>query len=115
MPRLMVRGFTARVKPGRRIQGQKRTVIGTLLLSDPRFPNVGKIARVGRAAVGKMLTGLVQAEQAVDRKADFGGILVLLAIVFPPANRAQREGAGRIQRLVSAAGAAKTSLQRVHT
>jgi hypothetical protein len=84
----MVRGFTARVKLGGQFQAWKRTVIGTLLLSDPRFPNIGKIARMGRAAVGKMLTGLVQTEQAVDRKADLGGILVLLAVVFPPANGA---------------------------
>jgi hypothetical protein len=70
---------------------------------------------MGRPAVGKMLTGLVQAEQAVDREADFSGVFVLLAVVFPPANRAQRERACRFQRLVSATGTTKTSLQSFHT
>jgi len=70
---------------------------------------------VGGAAKRIMLAGLLEAELAVHGEADFGGVLVLLAIVLPPADRAQRQGAGRIQRLVSAARAAKTKLQRYPT
>lgn len=69
---------------------------------------------MGRSAVGKIFTGLVQAEHAIDREADFAGILVLLAIILPPANGAQSEGAGRFQRLVSATGTTKTCLRSFH-
>ena len=114
MPHLMVRGFTARVKPGGQFQARKWTVIGTLLLSDIRFANMGEIARMGRSAVGEMLTGFIQAEQAVDGKAGFSGVLVFLAVVLPPANGAQRQRACRFKRLVSATGTTKTCLRSFH-
>ena len=65
---------------------------------------------MGRAASGIVFTGLVEAQGAVDRQPDFGGINILLAIVFPPADRTKGKRAGRLQRLQSAAWTAKTSL-----
>ena len=67
---------------------------------------------MGSAAMGVVLAGLAQAELAVDGQADFGGIVVLLAVVFPPTDRAQTQRAGSIQRLISAAGTAKAGLDQ---
>jgi hypothetical protein len=67
-----------------------------------------------RAAMRVVVAGFVEAELAVHGQAHFGGVFVLLAVVFPPADRAQRQGAGRLQRLVSAAWAAKTSFYGFH-
>jgi hypothetical protein len=50
---------------------------------------------------------------AVHGQAHFCGVPVLLAIVFPPADRAQPQRAGRIQRLISTAWAAKTRRQGI--
>ena len=66
---------------------------------------------MGGAASVKVLARFIQAQLAVDRQADFRGISVFLAVVFPPAHRAQRERAGRLQRPVPAARAAITSLR----
>jgi hypothetical protein len=68
---------------------------------------------MGRAAVDVVLAGLVQAEGAVHGEADLGGVGVFLAVVFPPADGAQREGAGCLQGSASAAWAAKTSLHSI--
>ena len=73
-----------------------------------RLANEGQEARMGRSAMGVVIAGLVEAELAVYRHTHFGGVIVLLAIVLPPADRAQRQGAGRLQRLTSAARAAKS-------
>ena len=48
---------------------------------------------------------LVQAQLAVHRQADVGGVLVFLAVILPPADGAQPQGAGRVEGFVSAAGA----------
>jgi hypothetical protein len=48
---------------------------------------------------------------AIHGKADFLGVFVFLAVIFPPANGAQRQGACRFQRLESATWTSKTSLQ----
>ena len=69
---------------------------------------------MGCAAMSVVLAGFVEAQLAVHRQAHFGGVNVLLAVVLPPADRAQRQGAGRLQRLVSAARAAKTSFYGFH-
>ena len=61
-----------------------------------------------RAALRKVLAGLVETQLPVHSQAHFGGVIVLLAIVLPPADWAQRQGAGLLQRLVAAAWAAKT-------
>jgi hypothetical protein len=106
----MVRGNAPKGQTGGQIQARKRTVIGTLLLSDLWLTNVREITGVGRSAAGKVLPGFVQAELAVDGEADFRGVLILLAVVFPPANRAQRQRTRCFQGLVSAAWATKTTL-----
>jgi len=65
---------------------------------------------MGGAAMGVLLPGFAQAEGAVHGQADFTGVRVLLAVVLPPADRAQGERPRRVQRLVPATRAAKTSL-----
>ena len=47
--------------------------------------------------------GLAEAQRAVDREANISGIFVFLAVVLPPANRAQAQSARRFQRLIAAA------------
>jgi hypothetical protein len=44
---------------------------------------------MGGAARSKMLSRLGQAQIAIDRKVYLAGVVVLLTIVFPPADRAQ--------------------------
>ena len=111
MSPLMVRGFAGRVKPGEAIQGRKGTAEGTLLLSDLGLANVREKPGMGGAALSVVGAGFVQAEGAVDGEADIGGVFVLLAIVLPPADGAQRQRARRLQRLISATRAAKTGFQ----
>ena len=84
-----------------------------LLLSELSLPNVRKKPGMGRAALSKMRSGLRQAESAVHRKPDIRGVFVLLPVVFPPANRAQRQRLGRLQRLISTAWAAKTTHAKI--
>src|ERR1700677_3970959 len=55
-----------------------------------------------------MLARLVQAQLAVHCEANFRGVFVFLAVVFPPADGAQRKRADRLQRPVSATWAAKS-------
>ena len=43
---------------------------------------------MSRATLSVVLTGFIQAEGAVDGQADFGCVVILLAIVLPPADRA---------------------------
>jgi hypothetical protein len=54
--------------------------------------------------------GFVEAESAVHGEPDIGGVYVFLAVVFPPADGAERQRASRLQCLAPAAWAAKTSL-----
>ena len=68
---------------------------------------------MGRAAMRVVLAGFIQAEVAVHGQANLGGVVVLLAIVLPPANRAQPQRAGSLQRPVTAAWTAKTSPQSI--
>jgi len=58
---------------------------------------------MGCAALGKVLAGFIEAELAVHGETDFGGVIVFLAVVFPPAHRAQLQGAGCFQCFVSTA------------
>ena len=53
---------------------------------------------------------LVQAELTVDRQAHLESVPVILAVILPPANGAQLERAGRLERFVSTAGAAITNI-----
>jgi hypothetical protein len=93
------------------VQGRNGTGLGTLLLGDLSLSNVRKKAGIGGAAQRKILTGLVQTQLAIHGKADFFSVFVFLAVIFPPANGAQRQGACRFQRLESATWTSKTSLQ----
>ncbi len=38
------------------------------------------------ATLGEVHAGLIQAQRAVYREANFAGVFVFLAVVFPPAN-----------------------------
>ncbi len=58
-----------------------------------------------RADLGKVIASLAQAELAVHREANFRGVAVSLAVVLPPAHRAQLQGTGRIEGFVTATGA----------
>jgi hypothetical protein len=72
-------------------------------------------ARMGGAATGEMFASLDEAEGTVDGEANLCGVLVLLAVVFPPADWAKSQGTGDIQRFVPAARAAVASKrQRLH-
>ena len=112
---LMVRGFAGRVKPGQAFRPLKRTVIGTLLLSDIGLTNVTAEAGMGGAALRIMFSRLDQAELAVDGQAHVAGVGVLLAVVFPPANRAQSHRLWGFKSLESAAWAAKSSCDGIHS
>jgi hypothetical protein len=68
--------------------------------------NVREKTGMGSAALNVVPAGFVERELAVDGEAHFRGVGVFLAVVLPPANRAQPQGAGRIQCFVAAARAA---------
>lgn len=87
MSHLMVRGKALAGQTHERGMAEGGTAKGTLLLSVMRLTNVREEPGVGCAAVGKMHAGFIQAEGAVHGEADIAGVCVLLAIVFPPANR----------------------------
>src|SRR5579863_2612086 len=55
---------------------------------------------------------LSETQMTVDGQANLMGVGVFLAIVFPPAHRAQLHGCGRLQRSGAAAGTAKADLGR---
>jgi len=86
--------------------------MGVLLFSNLGLAHVREEAGVGRAAMGKVGARFVQAEGAIHGEANIRCIFILLAIVFPPADRAQRERAGGFQRLVTAARTTKTNLHQ---
>ena len=69
---------------------------------------------MGSAAQSKVLPCLVEAQLSIHGQADFRSVLVLLAVVFPPAYGAQGQGAGCLQRLISATGATKSNLHSFH-
>jgi hypothetical protein len=76
--------------------------------------NVTEELWVGGAAMGEVLTGFAQAQLAVDCEADFEGVRVFLAVVLPPANRAQPQCVRGFQGLVSAAGATEPGNDNLH-
>jgi len=93
-----------------RVRGQTcgagGTVIDTLLFLGPGLTNVREKAGVGGAEAGKVLASLVETQLSIDRKPRRKSIGISLAIVLPPANRAQSHGIGRGERFAAAAGAA---------
>jgi len=108
----MVRGNASRGQTGRADCVSKVTGKGTLLLSDLGAADMGNEAEIGGADVSVILPGLPQAQSPIDRKPDVPGILVFLAVVLPPAHRAQSHCARSVQCPASAARAPKTSLSQ---
>jgi hypothetical protein len=72
--------------------------------------DVREEAGMGGAEPAVVIPGLVQAELAVDRETHFRSVIIFLAVIFPPADRAQLQNAGRIEGPVSTTGAAITNL-----
>jgi hypothetical protein len=71
---------------------------------------------MGCAALGIVGAGFLKAELAVDGEADLRGVAVLLAIVFPPADRAKFKSCRGIESFRSAAGATEAHFDRwIHT
>ena len=66
---------------------------------------------MGSAAQSKVLPCLFEAQLPIHGQADFRSVLVLLAVVLPPAHRAQSQRTGRLERPVSAA---RTSIAGGH-
>lgn len=66
-----------------------------------------------RAAGGEVLPGFIEAELAINGEAYFGCVSIFLAVVFPPANRAQGKNAGSLKGFVSTARATKLSRDSV--
>ena len=55
-----------------------------------------------RAKLAVIRARLVQAQLAVHCQAHFRRVFVFLPVIFPPADRAQLQGTGRFERLISA-------------
>lgn len=80
------------------------------LLPSPAFSHLQRIRlthvrqkpRMRRPALGKVRPRLAQAQRSVHREPHIGGILILLPVVLPPANRAQLQSLRARQRPVSA-------------
>jgi hypothetical protein len=104
----MVRGFAGGVKPQKRLGATKGIAKGTLPFCGLGLTNVREKARMRGAKLVVIGARLVQAELAVHRQSHLEGVLVLLAVILPPADRAQLQGSGRIERPVSAARTTKT-------
>jgi hypothetical protein len=109
----MVRVFAVRGQTGGTVAETTGIAKGTLLFCGPGLTNVREKSGMGCATLGKVLAGFLEAELAVDGETDFGGVIVFLAVVFPPADRAQLQGAGCFQGSVSAAGTTIASCSRL--
>ena len=68
---------------------------------------------MGRAELGIVDSRFFEAELAVDGEAHLGGVIVFLAVVFPPADRAKLERCGRFESLRSAARATVAGCNRI--
>jgi hypothetical protein len=67
-----------------------RTAEVTLLFGDVWVANVGQKSRVSGSAPGVGLAGFGKAQVAIHGKPDLVGVSVILSVIFPPANGAQR-------------------------
>jgi len=117
IPSIMVRGYGGRGQTGESqgnevTKGRENEEAGRecvrqagLAFGGEGLANVGQEAGVGGADLGIVVPSLVQAQLAVDGEADLGGVAILLAVVFPPANRAKLHRAGSFEGLVSTTGA----------
>src|SRR6185437_2448582 len=79
----------------------------TSVLAHLGLANIRQKARIARPEPHKVFARLVQAQLAIHREAHHAGVLVVLAVILPPAHRAQRQRGRRIERLVSTARAAE--------
>jgi hypothetical protein len=66
---------------------------------------------MGGAALGVVSAGLIEAELSVDGEADIAGVIVFLAVVFPPANRAKAIGGRGLKGFKSTA---RTAIAMIH-
>lgn len=81
-----------------------------------RLANVGQKTGMGSAAPGIVGAGFFQTQLTVDGEANVCGVIIFLAVVFPPADRAKLQGVGCIESLVSAAGTTIAHFdRRTHT
>ena len=87
------------------VEKRARIAKGTLLFARFGLTNVRQKSGMRSPALFEMLAGFGEAQLAVHGKADVRGILVFLAVVFPPADRAKHQGAGCIKCLAPAARA----------
>jgi hypothetical protein len=71
------------------------------------FAHEAEKARVGRAKLCEVLASLAETDLAVDGHVHLRGVVVLLAVVLPPANGAKGHGSGRVESLVTATRAAE--------
>lgn len=90
----------------------QRTAKGTLLFCALGLTNVRQKTWMRRAKLAVIRARLVQAQLAVHCQSNFRRILIFLPIIFPPADRAQLQGARRFERLISATRAAITDFDR---
>lgn len=83
-----------------------------LLFRCQSLSNVRQESGVSRPALAIMQTGVLQTQFAIDGQPRFPGIPVFLAVILPPAHRAELHAFWRAQCPASAAQAAK---QLLHT
>ena len=56
---------------------------------------------MGCTALHVVLAGLIEAELAIDRQPDVLRVVILLSVVFPPADRAKIQGTGGFEGFIS--------------
>jgi hypothetical protein len=103
----MVRGFGGKGQTSGRGVRAGKIAKDTLLFGRLGFANIGQKTRMGSAALGVVDSCLFEAELAVDGEANFRGVIVFLAVILPPADRAKHECFGSFEGFVSTAGATK--------
>ena len=112
----MVRGFAEGVKRWKVPGATKGIAKGTLPFRGFRLTNVRQKTGVRGAELGIVDAGLKQAQLPVHGQTNLGGVVVLLAVVLPPADRAQLKGSRGFEGSIPAAGTAKTGFRRnAHT
>jgi hypothetical protein len=94
--------FEAGSRTGTQLPRLVTRQVASLQLHRRRLAHIRQKARVRRAAFSEMHPRLAQTQLSVHREPDLGGILILLPVVFPPANRAQIQHRRRRQRPISA-------------
>ena len=106
-------GVSRAGQTGGRAVGGGRIDGDTLLFGRQRLANIGQETWMGRAELGVVHSRFFEAQLAVHGEAHFGGVMVFLAVVFPPADRAELECRRRFESLRSAARATVASCNRI--